>query len=116
MASSMTVECTGGNWKQLEALEHQLKHIHQVRTFLVEPRDVDVPVLLSINIDINPEHEEQIVQAASRITHELFSFLHSSQTTGQENMVLVNAAGEETPITAFSAEEIQQTILKALAA
>jgi hypothetical protein len=112
----MTVECTGGNWKLLEELEHQLKHIHQVRTFLVEPREKDIPVLLSINVDINPEHEEQLSQAAQRITHELFSFLHSSKASGHEAMVLVNAAGIETTIETLTEEGIQQTILEALAA
>ena len=95
----------------LGALEHELKHIHGLKVFLVEPRDTTAPTLLSISIHL---HGEQAALAIEQIAQDLYAFLHSSaHEASQQPVTLVTIEGESVEIASFSVDEIVRIITEA---
>lgn len=109
METTITLECTLETRQHLKELEHELKQIHGLRVFFVEPKDETAPVLISISI--NKKGEEADV-AIRRIAHTLYEFIHSSEAS-QRKITLVTIEGESVDIKPLSSDEIKQIIIEA---
>ena len=109
MEPTITLECTLDDWEQLKELEHQLKQIHGLTVFLVEPKDDDAPVLISVSIGKENEQTEARIR---RVAHTLYDFVHGSEVV-QLQASLVTIEGERVDILSLTAEEIVQQINEA---
>ena len=108
METTVTLESLGESLERLQELEHELKLIHGLRVFLVEPRDADAPVLLSVSI---LHQGEQAELAIRRIAHAFFEFAHgSAETSTRRKLTLVTIEGENRDLEPLSGEEIRQFI------
>jgi hypothetical protein len=113
METTLTLECTGVAHKDLEELEHQLKHIHGLKVFLVMPKDEKAPVLLSIGMN---RRDEQADLTVRRIGHVLYDFLHrSASVPAREKITLVTIEGESIDIAPLASDEIKHIIATAYA-
>lgn len=111
METTITLECTLETREHLRELEHELKQIHGLKVFFVEPRDADAPVLISISV---LHQGEQADLAIRRIAHTLFEFVHSSAAEpGQRKVMLVTIEGERIDLEPLSSDEIQQIVAEA---
>jgi hypothetical protein len=111
METTITLECTLEIREHLRELEHELKQIHGLKVFFVEPRDADAPVLISISV---LHKGEQADLAIRRIAHSLYEFVHSSaEEAGRRKLTLVTIEGESVDIKPLSSEEIRQIIAEA---
>lgn len=111
METTITLECTLETREHLRELEHELKQIHGLRVFFVEPRDVDAPVLISISV---LHRGEQADLAIRRIAHTLFEFVHSSAAEpGQRKVTLVTIEGESVDLVPLSSDEIWRIVAEA---
>ena len=111
METTITLECTLETREHLKELEHELKQIHGLKVFFVEPRDADAPILISISV---LHKDEQADQAIRRITSTLFDFVHGSGVVpGQRKITLVTIEGESVDLVPLSSDEIQQVITEA---
>lgn len=97
----------------LAELEHELKLIHGLKVFLVEPRDTSAPVLLSVAIGVHGS--EQADLAVRRVAHTIYDFLHSSAREVQQSVTLVTIEGESVDIAPLSYAEIERIIAEAYA-
>ena len=72
MDTTVTIEFTSDTEQHLKTLEHQLRHIHDVRVDLVEPKDPVAPALIAIAITKGGERAESAAQnlefSKSRLT------------------------------------------------
>ena len=108
METTITLECTLESHKHLKELEHELKQIHGLKVFYVEPRDTDAPVLISISV---LHQGEQAELAIRRIAHTLYDFVHSSdEQAGQRKLMLVTIEGERVDIEPLSNDELWRII------
>lgn len=106
METTVTLEFTAETHKQLESLEHQLKHIHGIQVLLVLPRDETAPALISLGIG---KKGEQAEQAIPQIAQLLSDFLHDPERMSQK-VELVTIEGENVDITSLTSEEMQRII------
>lgn len=112
MQTTVTIEFTSDTKQHLKKLEHALKHIHDVKVDLVEPRDHAAPVLIAIGISKSGERAER---AAQNVAQTLYDFLR--EDTGgqsQKKIFLVTIEGERIDIESLSAGEIEKIIVEAL--
>lgn len=108
METTITLECTLETHEHLKELEHELKQIHGLKVFFVEPRDADAPVLISISVLHKGEQAELAIR---RIAHTLYDFVHSStEESGQRKLTLVTIEGESIDIEPLSNDEIWRII------
>jgi len=108
METTITLECLLETREHLKELEHELKQIHGVKIFYVEPRDTDAPVLISISVLHKGEQAELAIR---RIAHTLYEFVHSSaEVVGQRKLTLVTIEGESVDLEPLSSEELRQII------
>lgn len=110
MEPTITLEFTSDTRQHLKTLEHELKQIHSVQVFFVEPRDETAPVLISLGI--GKKHEAEV--AIRRIAHTLYDFLHSSANEEtKKTLTLVTIEGDSVDIAPLSEEEIKTIIEQA---
>lgn len=111
METTITLESSLAEREHLKELEHELKQIHGIKVFFVEPRDANAPVLISISV---LHQGEQAELAIRRIAHALFTFLHgSADEPGQRQMTLVTIEGESRDLVPLSSDEIRQIVTEA---
>lgn len=111
METTITLECMLETREHLRELEHELKQIHGLKVFFVEPRDTDAPVLISISV---LHQGEQADLAIRRIAHTLFDFVHgSTEVPGQRQITLVTIEGERVDLVPLSNDEIWQIVAEA---
>src|SRR5205807_3013400 len=107
----ITIEFTIETKKHLKTLEHQLKHIHDIKVDQVEPKDPVAPALVAIGIDKSRERAERAAQSIAQV---LYSFLHDEASAqSQKKIFLVTIEGERIDIEPLSVEEIQDIIVAA---
>lgn len=111
METTITLESLGESHERLKELEHELKLIHGLKVFFVEPRDADAPVLISISV---LHQGEQAELAIRRIAHTLFEFVHGNvEAPGQRKLTLVTIEGESVDLEPLSSEEIRDIVTQA---
>jgi len=111
METTITLESSLDEREHLKELEHELKQIHGIKVFFVEPRDANAPVLISISV---LHQGEQAELAIRRIAHTLFAFIHGgAEEAGQRQMTLVTIEGESRDLVPLSSDEIRQIITEA---
>jgi len=110
--TTVNIEFTSDTTEHLKILEHQLKHIHDVKVDLVAPRDISVaPALIAIGLSNNLAKAEQ---AAHNVAQTLHTFLHEDEATqAQKKIYLVTKEGDRVDIEPLSAEEIEEIIVEA---
>lgn len=112
MEPTITLEFASDS-QHLHELEHELKGVHGVRVYFVEPRDEEAPVLISLSLSKKVDQAEQEIR---RVAHILYGFLHSSaRTEHQQAITLVTIEGESIDITLLSSDEIRSIIGQAYA-
>lgn len=112
MDTTVNIEFTSDTTEHLKILEHQLKHIHDVKVDLVAPRDISVaPALIAIGLSNNLAKAEQ---AAHNVAQMLHTFLHEDEAAqSQKKIYLVTKEGDRVDIEPLSAEEIEEIIVEA---
>jgi site-specific recombinase XerD len=109
--TTVTIEFTSDTRQHLKALEHQLKHIHDVGVELVEPRDHKAPALVAIGIEKTGARGEA---AAQNIAQVLYNFLHDEASAHFNKTInLVTIEGERTDIEPLSVQQIKEIIAAA---
>lgn len=113
MEPTITLEFTTDTREHLKALEHNLKQIHGVQIFFVEPKDETAPVLISLGIR---KKDEQVDMTIRHITHTLFDFVHGGAgEESQKTISLVTIEGERVDVAPLAYEALKQVITEAYA-
>jgi hypothetical protein len=113
MEPTITLEFSSDTREHLHTLEHELKQIHGVQVFFVEPRDEDAPVLISVGVSKKGEQADLEIR---RISHTLYDFLHNAASDESQKIInLVTIEGERVNIAPLAAEEIKEIISNAYA-
>lgn len=111
MEPTITLEFTADTRQHLKTLEHELKKIHGVQVFYVEPKDETAPVLISIGIR---KKDEQADITIRQVAHTLYDFVHGDAgKEGQKTISLVTIEGERVNIAGLDYEKIKQIITEA---
>ncbi|MFL5692915.1 MAG: hypothetical protein ACJ795_14015 [Ktedonobacteraceae bacterium] len=111
MVTTVTIEFTSDTHQHLKELEHQLKHIHDVKVDLVEPRDHTAPALVAIAIDKTGARAEA---AAQNVAQVLYNFLHDEASAqSQKTISLVTIEGERIDIESLAVPQIKEIIYTA---
>jgi len=106
--TTASIEFISDTKQHLKTLEQHLKHIHDVRVDLVEPRDHTAPALISLDIH---KGGAQTARAIAQILHDFLRADASIQ--GQQHIFLVTIEGERINIEPLSVEEITGIIMGA---
>jgi hypothetical protein len=109
--SDVTIEFFSDSAQHLKILENQLKHIHDVDVYLIEPKDATAPALVAIGITKEGERAEI---AAHNISQVLYGFIHDE--TGiqvQKKILLFTIDGGRIDLEPLTADEIQNIIVTA---
>lgn len=112
MEPTITLEFTSDTRRHLHELEHQLKQIHGVKVFFVEPRDETAPVLISLGLSKKGEQADLEIR---RVAHTLYDFVHDSEAESQRTITLVTIEGNSVDIAPLAEEEIREIIGQAYA-
>src|SRR5258708_39833182 len=92
METTVPIEFPSDTHQHVKELEHQLKHIHDVKVDLVEPRDHTAPALVAVGIDKTGARAEA---AAQNVAQVLFNFLHDEASgQSQRTISLITIEGE----------------------
>ncbi len=111
MQTTVTIEFTSDTKQHIRTLEHQLKHIHDVKVDIVVPKDLVAPVLVAIGITKGGERAEK---AAQNVAQTLYGFLREDTSAqSQKKIFLVTIEGERIDIESLPAQEIERIILEA---
>jgi len=111
LETTINVEFTSETEQHLRNLEHQLKHIHDVKVDLIEPKDRTAPALIAIGISKSGARGETAAQTVAQVLHD---FLHEDiSPQGQKKIFLVTVEGERIDIEPLSIEEIKGIIVEA---
>lgn len=111
METTVTIEFTSDTHQHLKELEHRLKHIHDVKVDLVEPRDHTAPALVAIGIDKTGARAEA---AAQNVAQVLYNFLHGETTVHiKKTISLVTIEGERINIEPLAVPQIKEIIYAA---
>jgi len=109
--TTVTIEFTSGTKQHIKTLEHQLKHIHDVKVDMVVPKDPVAPVLVAVGITKGGTRGEK---AAQNVAQTLYSFLREDTSAqSQKKIFLVTIEGERIDIEPLPAQEIERIILEA---
>ncbi len=111
MQTTVTIEFTSDTKQHLKSLEHQLKHIHDVKVDLVEPIDLAAPALIAIEINKGGERAERASQSVAQVLHDFLREDASAQS--QKKIFLVTIEGERIDIEPLSVNEIEEIIVAA---
>ena len=108
MITTVSIEFVGDTEQHLKVLEHELKHIHDVKVDLVEPRDRTAPVLVAISIS---KGGARGVVAIQSIAQALYNFLHDGTSASDDKKIyLVTAEGDRVDIESLPVSEINAII------
>jgi hypothetical protein len=108
LITTVSIEFVGDTEQHLKVLEHELKHIHDVKVDLVVPRDHRAPVLIAIGIS---KGGERAVVATQSIAQVLYGFLHNGTSASDDKKIyLVTAEGDRVDIEPLSVSEINAII------
>ena len=111
MDTTVSIEFTSDTEEHLRPLEHQLKHIHDVKVELVEPKDHMAPALIAIEVGKSGERAELAAESVARVLH---NFLHTDTAAlSHKSIFLVTIEGERIDIEPMSVEEINDIIMTA---
>lgn len=106
--TTASIEFISDTKQHLKTLEQQLKHIHDVKVDLVEPRDRKAPALISLDI------HKGGADTARVIAQTLYDFLRAEDAAqGQKQIFLVTIEGERIDIEPLSVDEITGIIVGA---
>ncbi len=108
--ATVTIEFFSDTEQHLKILEHQLKHIHDVDVYLIEPKDPQAPALVSIGVN---KSGERAAKAAQNIATVLYTFIHDTSSPGQKKILLFTIEGDRVDIEPLSIEEIEKIIVAA---
>ena len=109
--SDITIEFFSDTEQHLKILENQLKHIHDVDVYLIEPKDPAAPALVAIGIT---KGGEKAAAAAHNIAQVLHDFIHDE--TGprtQEKILMFTIEGGRIDLEPLTANEIEGIIVTA---
>jgi hypothetical protein len=112
LQTTVTLEFTSDTKQHIRTLEHQLKHIHDVKVDMVVPKDPVAPVLVAIAITKGGARAERAAQSVAQTLHDFLREDTSAQS--QKKIFLVTIEGERIDIEPLSAQEIERIILEAL--
>jgi hypothetical protein len=108
LLTTVSIEFVGDTEQHLKELEHKLKHIHDVKVDLVEPRDRTAPVLVAIGIN---KERAKAVEVTQSLAQTLYNFLHEDgSASGNKKIYLVTAEGDRVDIEPLQASEINNII------
>lgn len=111
METTVTIEFASNIEEHLRALEHQLKHIHDVHVDMIEPKDHSAPTLIAIGLHKGGERAKNAAHNVAQVLHD---FLHSDTgVQGQRSIFLVTVEGERVDIEPLSVAEIESIIFVA---
>jgi hypothetical protein len=109
--SDVTIEFFSDSEQHLKILENQLKHIHDVDVYLIEPKDATAPALVAIEITKAGERAEIAAHNISQVLHD---FIHDE--TGpqvQKKILLFTIDGGRLDLEPLTADEIEEILLTA---
>jgi hypothetical protein len=114
MFTTVSIEFVGDTEQHLKGLEHALKHIHNVKVDLIEPRDRTAPVLVAIGV--NEDKKRGAAEITQDIAQTLYTFLHDGASSSEDKKIyLVTAEGDRVDIEPLPAAEISRIIATAYA-
>ncbi len=109
--SDVTIEFFSDSEQHLKILESQLKHIHDVDVYLIEPKDSTAPALVAIGIT---KGGERAAKAAHNIAQVLHDFIHDE--TGpqvQKKILMFTIEGGRIDLEPLTVDEIEGIIVTA---
>ena len=109
--SDVTIEFFSDSEQHLKILENQLKHIHDVDVYLIEPKDSTAPALVAIGIT---KGGERAAKAARNIAQVLHDFIHDE--TGpqvQKKILMFTIEGGRIDLEPLTVDEIEGIIVTA---
>ena len=109
--ATVTIEFFSDTEQHLKILEHQLKHVHDVDVYLIEPKDPQAPALVSIGVN---KSGERAAKAAQNIATVLHDFIHDTSAPGQKKILLFSIEGDRVDIEPHTIEEIESIIAAAI--
>jgi hypothetical protein len=109
--ADITIEFFSDSEQHLKILEHQLKHIHDVDVYLIEPKDSTAPALVAIGLS---KGGERAAKAAHNIAHVLYDFIHDETDSQiQKKILLFTIEGGRVDLEPLTADEIEGIIVTA---
>ncbi len=109
--ADITIEFFSDSEQHLKILEHQLKHIHDVDVYLIEPKDSTAPALVAIGLS---KGGERAAKAAHNIAQVLYDFIHDEADPQiQKKILLFTIEGEHIDLEPLTAGEIEGIIVTA---
>ena len=109
--SDITIEFFSDTEQHLKILENQLKHIHDVDVYLIEPKDATAPALVAIGVT---KSGERAAKAAHNIAQVLHDFIHTrTSPLGEQKILLFTIEGGRIDLEPLTAEEIEGIIVTA---
>jgi hypothetical protein len=109
--STVTVEFFSDTEQHLKILENQLKHIHDVDVYLIQPKDPTAPALIAIGIN---KSGERAAKAAHNVAQVLHDFIHAETSPqGQKKILLFTIEGERVDIEPLTVAEVEDIIVAA---
>ena len=109
--SDVTIEFDADTEQHLKILENQLKQIHDVDVYLIEPKDPDAPALVAIGVS---KGGERAVKAAHNIAQVLHNFIHAGTSPlGEKKILLFTIEGGRIDLEPLTAEQIEGIIVTA---
>ncbi len=109
--SDITIEFFSDTEQHLKILENQLKRIHDVDVYLIEPKDATAPALVAIGVT---KGGERAAKAAHNIAQVLHDFIHAGTSPlGEQKILLFTIEGGRIDLEPLTAEEIEGIIVTA---
>jgi len=109
--SDITIEFFSDTDEHLKILENQLKHIHDVDVYLIEPKDPTAPALVAIGVT---KGGERAAVAAHNIAQVLHDFIHDESGPQVEKKILMfTIEGGRIDLEPLTADEIEGIIVTA---
>ncbi len=109
--SDVTIEFYSDTEQHLKILENQLKRIHDVDVYLIEPKDPTAPALVAIGVT---KGGERAAKAAHNIAQVLHDFIHAETSPpGEKKILLFTIEGGRIDLEPLTAEEIEGIIVTA---
>jgi hypothetical protein len=108
--ATITIEFFSDTEQHLKILEHELKRVHDVDVYLIEPKDPQAPALVSIGVNKSGERAAKAAQNIARVLHD---FIHDTSSPGQKKILLFTIEGDRVDIEPLSVEEIERIIVAA---
>jgi hypothetical protein len=109
--SDITIEFFSDTEEHLKILENQLKRIHDVDVYLIEPKDPAAPALVAIGVT---KGGERAAVAAHNIAQVLHDFIHDEMgLQAQKKFLMFTIEGGRIDLEPLTADEIEGVIVAA---